>query len=113
MNDEWDENEALYYPTKQDNIDYDWNEKDGFLKALVEEVINNGYKSDLCQICPNGYNSECKHNDFNVMELVGHYEGEYYAEYIGLCGKEYVYHNNVHRMYNIFLIKYIIIIFIT
>ena len=34
--------------------------KNGWLSALVKEVVENGYKYDLCTQC--GKNDKCKHN---------------------------------------------------
>ena len=44
------------------------NDRDGYLKALVEEVINNGYKYDLCLECKQG--DECKHDDYSILQIV-------------------------------------------
>merc|ERR1719229_119152 len=46
---------------------YGWNERDGFLKALIAEVIEHGFKSDLCLHC--GKNDECKHDEKNLSIL--------------------------------------------
>ena len=78
LNDEFAENEPLHYPAEEDKIDYgwdkriniEWSEKNGFLRSLMDEVIVNGYKTDLCKVCPNGYNLECKHDDYSIMEIV-------------------------------------------
>ncbi len=54
------ENHPLYEPTNEDKEKYGYNENDGYLSALIEEVINNGFKSDLCLNCR--HDDECKHD---------------------------------------------------
>eukprot|EP01083_Nonionella_stella_P080936 222649_1 len=44
------ENHTTYDPTEIDARRYNFNETDGFLRALIEEVIVNGYRSDLGQL---------------------------------------------------------------
>eukprot|EP01084_Bolivina_argentea_P094903 170631_1 len=50
---------------------YKWNKKDGFLKALIQEVIGNGYQSDLylTSDCVDDVNEE-KKSDYSIMEVV-------------------------------------------
>ncbi len=40
-------NHAIYCETNEDTIKYKWNSKDGFMSALIVEVIKNGYSCDL------------------------------------------------------------------
>ena len=37
------ENHPLYTPTAKDGQNYGWNGDDGYLRALIKEVISNGY----------------------------------------------------------------------
>eukprot|EP01084_Bolivina_argentea_P179121 309539_1 len=48
LNDEWAENVPIYHPTVEDKKENDYNDKDVFLNLLLKEVIENGFKSDLC-----------------------------------------------------------------
>ena len=55
------------YPNDDDKRKYGFNDSiynrrsnDGFVVQLIEEVIQNGYKYDLCLKC--GKNDECKHD---------------------------------------------------
>ena len=38
----------IHEETEDDRKTYDFNIHDGFLKALIQETIANGYKYDLC-----------------------------------------------------------------
>ena len=63
---EWNtDNYPIYEPTEVDEEQYGWKygSKDGYLSALIEEVIDNGYKHDLCTKC--GDHDDCKHNVYN------------------------------------------------
>eukprot|EP01084_Bolivina_argentea_P057261 104649_1 len=62
------ENESLYEPTNDDKKQYEYNSKDGFVNALIEEVVGNGFKSDLCLECQ--YNDDCKHNSYTLLFVV-------------------------------------------
>eukprot|EP01083_Nonionella_stella_P008478 24467_1 len=61
MNKDQTENHDVYEPTDDDKQRYSWNASDGYLSGLMEEVIVNGFGSDLCLEC--GINDECKHGD--------------------------------------------------
>ena len=69
--DDW-ENYMLYHPTKQDKEKYHYNETDGYLRALLSEVITNGFRSDLCLSCSEA--DECKHNPMtskhSILQIV-------------------------------------------
>eukprot|EP01084_Bolivina_argentea_P236217 397244_1 len=43
-------------------------ETGGFFEELIREVINNGFKSDLCLEC--GPNDECKHCEYSLLNIV-------------------------------------------
>merc|ERR1711879_507045 len=58
----------LYVPTNADRKLYQWNERDGYLRALIAEVQKNGYYSDLCQSC--GKDDDCKHRDNSMLQVV-------------------------------------------
>eukprot|EP01084_Bolivina_argentea_P208790 355834_1 len=60
FNDTWSANCALWRP--------EYFEEDGYLKLLMNEVIKNGYKSDLCLYCRD--NDECNHKEYTLMEIV-------------------------------------------
>eukprot|EP01084_Bolivina_argentea_P202732 346329_1 len=66
MNTKNNQNSSLYYPTSEEMVIY--HQKNRFLFLLIEEVINNGFKSDLCLEC--GVNDECKHDDFSILKVV-------------------------------------------
>eukprot|EP01084_Bolivina_argentea_P273483 465871_1 len=54
------ENHPLYKPTDQHEI--------GYLNALIDEVIKNGYKTDLCLTC--GIYDDCKHEKYSILQIV-------------------------------------------
>lgn len=58
----------LYVPTESDRQQYKWNERDGYLRALIAEVRKHGYHSDLCQEC--GKDDDCKHRDNSILGVV-------------------------------------------
>eukprot|EP01084_Bolivina_argentea_P262098 443156_1 len=62
------ENHPVYEPTDDDKKKYSFNDDDGFLKALIEEVVQNGYKYDLCLECEKG--EECKHEEYDILQIV-------------------------------------------
>eukprot|EP01084_Bolivina_argentea_P139945 246133_1 len=64
----WTENHPLYEPSNNDKKTYLWNEKDGFLEMLIQEMIVNNYKNDLCLECNN--NEECKHKEYGIVKIV-------------------------------------------
>eukprot|EP01084_Bolivina_argentea_P271282 461547_1 len=47
LNEEWCDNVPLYDPDDYDQNEYGYNEKDGYLNALIKEIIDNGYETDL------------------------------------------------------------------
>eukprot|EP01083_Nonionella_stella_P163354 537403_1 len=57
---------------KEDAQRYKWNESDGFLPALMEEAIANGFVSDLCLGCGvNDDYDECKHGEeHSILRVV-------------------------------------------
>eukprot|EP01084_Bolivina_argentea_P273426 465756_1 len=65
LNDDWSENKALYDPTEQDRKESECNDKDGFLKLLIREVVDNGFKSDLCLT-----EEHEKTNTYSLMSIV-------------------------------------------
>eukprot|EP01084_Bolivina_argentea_P215183 365304_1 len=67
MNKKKKENQRVYSPTIQDKKKYAHNKTDGFLNGLIEEVINNGYKYDLCLDC--GKYDECKHDNYSILQI--------------------------------------------
>ena len=56
----------LYVPTAADEKRYAFDEKrDGFVRALVEEAVRNGFRNDLCRECRQGVEGdECACSDF-------------------------------------------------
>lgn len=86
MNHDWDQNHGLYTPNDKDIQKYHMHpnrygiyinaqdEKDGWLEALMDEVIHNGYKYDLCMKCAK--HDECKHditdkqNEHSILQVV-------------------------------------------
>eukprot|EP01084_Bolivina_argentea_P015318 28634_1 len=42
------QNHATYVPTNEDQKQYNYTDKNGYLEALIAEVVDNGYKRDLC-----------------------------------------------------------------
>eukprot|EP01084_Bolivina_argentea_P271300 461592_1 len=59
LNDEFAENVPLYRPSIDDQKQYKYNEQDGYLKALITEVIDNGFENDLYL---NAYDDISDHN---------------------------------------------------
>ena len=57
------DNHALYEPTFADKDKHQYNDIDGWLKALVLEVQTNDFGYDLCTACRQ--NEECKHNVYD------------------------------------------------
>ena len=70
INKDNEENHPLYQPTDKESQQY--NDEDGYLKALIKEVISNGFASDLCLKCSPA--AKCKHNVFNsqwsILQIV-------------------------------------------
>eukprot|EP01084_Bolivina_argentea_P296274 510231_1 len=65
LNEEFVENVPLYYPTDEDKKECNYNKENGFLQLLIKEVIDNGFKSDLC------INDEDEKNDnYTIMNIV-------------------------------------------
>ena len=62
------DNHAIYEPTDVEKKKYGYTEDDGWLKVLIEEVIKNGYKSDLCLECTK--DDDCKHDDYSILQIV-------------------------------------------
>eukprot|EP01084_Bolivina_argentea_P296275 510235_1 len=65
FNDTWCENTSLYHPTLDDAEKVKYKKNDGFLKSLIEEVVKNGYKKDLCL----GVDDE-KHDNYSLLSVV-------------------------------------------
>eukprot|EP01084_Bolivina_argentea_P161715 281496_1 len=68
VNKKQEQNHSVYKANIKDSQKYEFNDKDGYLKALIEEIIQNGFKSDLCLIC--GQNDECKHDNYSILKTV-------------------------------------------
>eukprot|EP01084_Bolivina_argentea_P271297 461584_1 len=68
LNNGWSENESLYKPTQDDKKEFEYNEKDGYLKALIKEVIDNGFRSDLF-VAGDDPNDE-KDDDYSLLQVV-------------------------------------------
>eukprot|EP01084_Bolivina_argentea_P271284 461549_1 len=85
------QNHPLYKPTSDDHIKYRYNYHyklnhlydpfsptgcneytlyDGYLNALIFEVINNGYKYDLCLQCTKDDGYRCPHNEYSILNIV-------------------------------------------
>eukprot|EP01084_Bolivina_argentea_P184388 318016_1 len=58
------QNHDVYQPTPDDDVKYGFSSTGGFIKALIEEVIKNGYKYDLCKrtMCDPKMYETPKHN---------------------------------------------------
>eukprot|EP01084_Bolivina_argentea_P286352 491198_1 len=48
INHDKEDNHPIYEPTSDDEKKHSANGEDGYLNALIEEVVLNGYKKDLC-----------------------------------------------------------------
>ena len=70
INKSYNDNQPLYGPTDDDAQTYGYNEKDGYLKALISEVQSNNFGSDLCLKCSK--DDECKHNVFDSKYSILH-----------------------------------------
>eukprot|EP01083_Nonionella_stella_P051332 136252_1 len=58
----------VFNPDRDFVNDYEYSAINGYLGALMEEVISNGYRYDLCTEC--GANDNCKHSDFSLLRIV-------------------------------------------
>eukprot|EP01084_Bolivina_argentea_P019684 36604_1 len=67
-NTDWHQNCKVYCPNIKDHHKYNCNDANGYLSALIEEVVVNGFKTDLCLQC--GTHDECKHEDYSILEIV-------------------------------------------
>eukprot|EP01084_Bolivina_argentea_P252193 423250_1 len=65
INDCEDENHPLYKPTEDDQKQYKYNKNDGYLLALIEEVKNNGFDSDL-----HLPDDDLKQDDYSLLKIV-------------------------------------------
>eukprot|EP01084_Bolivina_argentea_P009661 18028_1 len=65
LNDEWAENKPLYHPTNEDEKGSNYNDINGYLKPLIKEIVDNGYKSDLCL-----NDDDEKNNLYSIMSVV-------------------------------------------
>eukprot|EP00485_Elphidium_margaritaceum_P010764 CAMPEP_0202687930 /NCGR_PEP_ID=MMETSP1385-20130828/3479_1 /ASSEMBLY_ACC=CAM_ASM_000861 /TAXON_ID=933848 /ORGANISM="Elphidium margaritaceum" /LENGTH=469 /DNA_ID=CAMNT_0049342791 /DNA_START=33 /DNA_END=1442 /DNA_ORIENTATION=+ len=72
MNTARQDNHDLYEPTYEDYEKYKYTEQDGFLLALVEEVIRYGDKNDLCTKCgsPSSVYGLCQHKEHSILAVV-------------------------------------------
>eukprot|EP01083_Nonionella_stella_P297574 1010443_1 len=69
MNKNYEENHEIYTPTADDDQRYKWNNNDGHLNALMQEVRANGFARDLCMKCR--VNDECKHGEeHSILRVV-------------------------------------------
>mmetsp|Transcript_5332 Transcript_5332/g.8921 ORF Transcript_5332/g.8921 Transcript_5332/m.8921 type:complete len:390 (+) Transcript_5332:93-1262(+) len=67
-NEESKENHPFYEPSEIDNTRYQFNKYNGYLSALIHEVMRNGYRSDLCVQCKQS--ASCTHTDFSILKIV-------------------------------------------
>eukprot|EP01083_Nonionella_stella_P267366 903272_1 len=70
-----EQNHDYYKPTASDKQQYNWNKRDGYLGALMEEMIVNGVGSDLCLKCDT--RDECQHLQA-LSKGNDYYGGEFY-----------------------------------
>ena len=68
INTNYKQNHPVYEPTQIDKIIYKYNDNDGYINALIKEVIKNGYKYDLCLECNIG--DKCKHSKLSLLSIV-------------------------------------------
>eukprot|EP01084_Bolivina_argentea_P308943 534329_1 len=59
------ESQKVYTPTNDDKKEYDYSDTNGYLNALIEEVIANGFKSDLCL-----NDDDEKNNNYSILSIV-------------------------------------------
>eukprot|EP01084_Bolivina_argentea_P244069 408963_1 len=64
INQHFYDNQDVYVPTPQDGIWF-YNEQDGYLNALIFEVIYNGYKADLCL-----QTEDLDNDEFSILRIV-------------------------------------------
>eukprot|EP01083_Nonionella_stella_P066706 175890_1 len=83
MNEDKKQNHEKYKPTEEDRkrYDFDWDGSDGYLQALIEEVIVNGFKSDLCLEC--GSDDDCKHIEYSILSVVDNKMNHYRHKLMG------------------------------
>eukprot|EP01084_Bolivina_argentea_P114311 203543_1 len=62
------DNHDLYKPTQDDKKEYKWDETNGWLQAVIDEVISNGFKYDLCLKC--GKDDKCKHGLYGFHSIL-------------------------------------------
>eukprot|EP01084_Bolivina_argentea_P041254 76118_1 len=65
LNKRWSENKGIYHPTQQNKETYGYNIIDGYLKPLIKEVIDNGFKRDLCLT-----DGDMTNNNYSIMNIV-------------------------------------------
>eukprot|EP01084_Bolivina_argentea_P065973 120262_1 len=65
MKNNWAANVPLYHPNEEDKKGSNFNERNGFLKPLINEVITNGFKSDLCITDQDAVN-----NNYSILQFV-------------------------------------------
>ena len=82
LNQKYNQNHPVYKPTDEDKQKYgmkevgwgSWenrkNKIDGWLYALIDEVISNGYKYDLCMQCSK--DEDCKHDVYDSIHSILH-----------------------------------------
>eukprot|EP01084_Bolivina_argentea_P259415 437710_1 len=63
LNDEWAENVPIYHPTEEDKKQFIDN--DGFLISFLQEIIDNGFKSDLCLT-----DQDEQNNNYTLLSVV-------------------------------------------
>ena len=73
VNNEAEQNIKIYEPTGYDKLKYNYDDKHGFLDALEQEVINNGYKYDLCLKCSND-DKKCNHGQDKFSNMKQKYK---------------------------------------
>eukprot|EP01084_Bolivina_argentea_P260387 439709_1 len=62
-----EENEKSY-KDKKIREQYNFNHKDGWILALIEEVTANGFQYDLCLQCD--ATAKCNHSDYSILHVV-------------------------------------------
>eukprot|EP01084_Bolivina_argentea_P027320 50785_1 len=67
VNTKKEQNHPVYAPNAEDEKQYH-NSNDGYIQALIQEVISNGYRYDLCLECAKS--DDCKHDTYSLLSIV-------------------------------------------
>lgn len=68
LNEDASNNHPLHVPSDEEKHKYEHNKIEGYLRALIDEVISNNFASDLCLSCKK--DDDCKHDVYNSSNSI-------------------------------------------